>query len=253
MNFRLTAPGFGLASLLTVAAAALTPAHAVPTIVADDLGPSPAAGTVWRHIQAGSLGTPADAQLFVERYDMLRTGGTALMGFAGDGVPNHFYAFCLEPLQYIANGATYSVVSVASAPTNTGGMGAAKADLIAELFGRYAPNLAAPMTTLVAGALQIAIWEIERETASTLSVSTGNIYFYNPDSPDGMIELAQTYLSSLNGLGPRAQGLYALINGNLTSGTQDLLVQLVVPEPVSLGVFASGLIVLAAARRRTAN
>jgi len=61
-----------------------------------------------------------------------------------------------------------------------------------------------------------------------------------------MITLAQSFVTSLDGTGPKAFGLFALMNGTFNNpdtgaGTQDLLVQQV-PEPSSLLSVASGVI-----------
>jgi hypothetical protein len=238
------------AALLALAA----PSHA-GTVIASFIGPNPAGGVVQRTILTGPGAPQIDSTQDPERFDMLRTGGTSLATLVGSGVGTDFYGFCIEPRQFLASPATsYDLVTLSQGTTNLGGMGAVKADEITELFGRYAPNLGAPMTSLQAGALQIAIWEIVRELpGNPLDVTTGNISFTGPENPSGMIALAQSYVQSLDGTGPRAVGLAALNNGiygdpATDAGTQDMLVQMQVPEPATLSVLALGSLGLAGAR-----
>jgi hypothetical protein len=245
--------------LLSLVVTALGAQAQAGTLIATFVGSNPSPSSVDRHIVSGP-GAPQDANLAMERFDLLRTGGTDTQVFRGSGVANHIYAFCLEPRQFINQNQsiTYDVNTVAYAPTNLGGMGATKGAQIEELFGRYQPDLAGPMSQLQAGALQISIWEIVRETASTLDVYSGNISFGGGESPAGMIALAQTYVQSLDGTGPKALGLFSITNGiygnpSTDAGTQDLLVQAnSVPEPTSIATAAFGVIGLAgmAYRRR---
>ena len=159
-------------------------------------------------------------------FSFTRNGGTQV------GIPNGtLFAFCIEPREFVSPGGTYTYDfnSLDQGATNIGGMGAAKANLISELFGRFYPVIGAPIDATHASAVQIAIWEIVRENSGTLSVSTGNVVFQNPQ--DGAaLTLAQTYLSSLTGTGPRDNNLYALT----AVGVQDMVVQVQasVPEPV---------------------
>ncbi len=228
-------------------------AHA-GTVIATFLGADPAGGLVQRSIVSGPGAPQLNSTQDPERFLMNATGGSELFRIIGNGIGAQFYAFCIEPRQFIDNSSiAYDLVPLSSGTTNIGGMGATKADQITELFGRYAPNLNAPMTSLKATALQIAIWEIVRETpGDALDVTSGNIYFTTPESPSGAIALAQTYVQSIDGTGPRAIGLMALDNGifgdpSTSAGTQDLLVQ--TPEPTTLAVLGFGLTALIGARR----
>lgn len=169
-----------------------------------------------------------------------RTGGTETSSLVGSG-GNSFFAFCVEPYEDAQLNANYSFnfdpVSQAAKSSITGGIGAAKALQIAQLFGNYAPDLSVPMTALTASALQVALWEIVSELPSNpLNVTSGNTYFSTPGGSQTaqVMNLAQTYLNyvgSANGSAPLAQGLQALtVNGN-----QDFLVQTVstAPEPAT--------------------
>ena len=234
---------------------------AAQTVNATFLSASPASSTVIRTIMTGPGAPQTGSTQSVERFEMQYNSGTIANTFVGSGVPGRFYAFCIEPRQTIsANVAvSYNYVTLDQGTTNIGGMGATKAGMIEELFGRWAPQMDANMTTLQAGALQVAIWEIVRELpGNALDVFTGNIFFATPESAAGTIALAQTYVQSLTGVGPRAIGLYGLNNGTMgdpstTAGSQDLLVQSrpsSVPEPGSMGLVAAGIAVLGVVRRR---
>jgi hypothetical protein len=175
-------------------------------------------------------------------FSFTRNGGTQT------GAPNGtFFAFCIEPREFVSPGTnyTYDFNTLDQGATNIGGMGFAKADLIRELFGRNYPVIGATIDAEQASALQIAIWEIVRENSSTLDVGTGNVRFRYPGDA-GALTLAQTYLSALTGNGPKDNNLYALTN----FGAQDMLVQVPAPEPVMLGTTGLGLIGLALMLRR---
>jgi len=178
------------------------------------------------------------------QFQVQRTGGT----FQGDlmgNVPGRFAAFCLEPLQPAAVGTnkTYTLQSLSAGSTDIGGMGAQRAGMIRELFGRFYPDFSKSLTQEQSAALQMATWEILREKIDPSSctvmplaysdldvtVAHGDIFFTY--ATDGSIALAQSYLNALNGSGPMASGLAALTLPEVQGQpSQDLLVQ-VIPEP----------------------
>ena len=155
-------------------------------------------------------------------FGFTRTGGD----FPGFDVTT-FYAFCIEPLEFISPGQTvvYDWNTLENGATNISGMGSTKADLLRELFARYYPEIGVPLDAEHASALQIAIWEIVREDSGTLDVYNGTTRFRNPQD-QAALDLAQLYLSSLTGSGPRLYNLHALT----LVGVQDVLVQYS-PEP----------------------
>jgi hypothetical protein len=103
------------------------------------------------------------------------------------------------------------------------------------------------MAALTAGALQLSIWEIVRETpGNPLDVYTGNIYYTGENMP-GMIALAQSYVQAIDGFGPRSHRLLAL----RSVGVQDLVVQAGgVPEPSSWAMLIAGFGLIGATARR---
>lgn len=250
------------AGILAGAAISAMPAGATETVNATWVGSNPSGATIQRTLLTGPGAPQTNATITVERFDLVVNSSaltTVQIGaIVGSGVANHFYAFCIEPRQFISANTptTYEFTTLDRGATNIGGMGTDRADRIAELMGRFAPDLGALLTQTQAGALQIAIWEIVREISTNpLSVYAGNISFGTPESPAGMLALAETYLTALDGTGPRARGLYALNNGPMgnastTAGTQDLLVQFAVPEPATPALLAASALVLIALRRR---
>lgn len=177
-------------------------------------------------------------------FNFTRVGGT----YAGFSVGS-FLTFCIEPLEFISPGGvyTYDTGTLDSGPTNVpGGMGAAKAEQLRELYGRFYPGFAGPLTVASAGALQIATWEIVRETSGALDALNGTTRFRNGDA--AALALAQTYLDAIDGSGPKLADDIAL----LSVGPQDLIVrEAPVPEPSSFVLGGLGLLSLFGLRRRS--
>lgn len=170
---------------------------------------------------------------------------TGLLHFKLDpaGANTDYLAFCIEPRQFV-NSSTqnYMTAPLSQGATNIGGMGAAKAELLKELFGRFYPTLNTPVSNLIGGALQVAVWEIVRETSGTLDVVNGTTRFQNP-SIANMLTQAQSYLDALDGTGPKLQTLQALNHPDY----QDIVFT---PEPGTLGVLGAALMALGLYRRR---
>lgn len=185
-------------------------------------------------------GGPAIAQQVLDGIATFkRTGGTDTATLVGNGTPESFYAFCLEPHEAALLNTSYNFTVApledADSSSIAGGIGSTKATRIAQLFGQFAPNLAIPMTATEAAALQVAVWEIVSEaTTNSFNLLTGNSFFTPPASSDfnAVLNTAQGYLNDVgtaDSSAPRARGLEALtVNGN-----QDFLVQTIssAPEP----------------------
>jgi hypothetical protein len=176
---------------------------------------------------------------------VLSLGGSFSVPGGGDTLQG----FCIEPRQTVNVGQTYTntIAPLAAGTNNIGGMGQIKADLVLELFGRYLQDFNAPLTRQEAGALQIAVWEIVREDSGILDMYSGDIYFWaTNEDPLGTVALAQSFVQSLDGTGPKLRNLYALSNDT----AQDIIVQLQTPEPRSMGILGLALLGLGVLRRK---
>lgn len=215
--------------------------------------------TVTRTIVNGA-GTPSNnAVQNASQFSMRLNGGTFTTPLVGSAAVD-FFAWCIEPREIISLNVetTYTVLPLSQAATNIGGIGDAKAAQMRELFGRFQSSFATPVTAQHAAAMQIAIWEIVRETpGAALNVFNGNIlYTAGSDGIAGTLALANSYVTAIDGTGPMARNLLTLSNGTFGvqgSGTQDLIVQTMsgaVPEPASWAMLIVGFGLVGAARRR---
>lgn len=188
-----------------------------------------------------------------DRMDGGRFRWTVLSGTFGYlGPGDQFFSFCAEPREFVTvgNTYTYTVAPLSAAATNIGGIGVAKANRLRELYGRWLPDMSAPLTRAQAGALQIATWEIAREDTGTLDVYGGDIYFWPgpSENPAGVVALGQTYVTAVDGTGPRLNNLYALVG----VGVQDMVIIQDTPEPGTLGLVGAALILAGTIRRKAA-
>jgi hypothetical protein len=181
--------------------------------------------------------------------------------------------FCMDPLQRIYyNGsglpAGSNLVYDSNNPANfdlwapgAPGLTTSRIQDLADLFTAYIPTIS---NQLVAGALQLAIWEITNEfNGNPYDLATGQMqvlaYGGNPDSAS-MIATAQGMLNSLSAPSIHNHGdtaeLSFLIDGTFAAGrdqpqlVQDLVGFRPVPEPATYGAMGVGLLGVAVALRR---
>ena len=127
--------------------------------------------------------------------------------YAGHPSPGqNFDAFCLEPDQEFPSlpNVPYTVVDLESAPpegSSIGTMGAAKANLVRELWGRFRAAVGTDNTK--AAAFQMALWELVADTGKNLAAGA---FVADTSSATGLAvkNQAQTWLDQVNGAGPKA-------------------------------------------------
>jgi hypothetical protein len=155
-------------------------------------------------------------------------------------------AYCLEPQQSTGpfNGGfiTYTLdPTMLNAPGNVGGMTIAQAADVRRLLGSVPNPFSPSISSVQAAAMQVAIWEILRETASTYDVLTGNVFYVNESLP-GIYSQANAWLAALNAQAQRET--IALTNPTV----QDLIVD--APEPGAFALMGAAFLLFAGLRRR---
>jgi hypothetical protein len=146
-----------------------------------------------------------------------------------------FLSFCLSPdvlLMPFDN--PYTVHSLSASPYS------AKADLIAEFWGRYRGSVTNDVN---AAAFQVGLWELAFDSERDLEAGNFILATSGP-----VFNRARDWLNSLDGKGPRASGLIVLVDKGGGDDKQDLITQ--IPEPGTLALIGFGLAGLGLARRR---
>jgi hypothetical protein len=163
------------------------------------------------------------------------------------GTGSTFKTFCIDLTHFITPGHTYTynlddpTSPNADAQVFSGGLGAAKAAMLSDLFGQYYGNIQDNHT---AAAFQIAVWDIVYDGGVPTSSSPFQVI------STGTAETMA--LSWLNNLDPQSPGLMVLDSTSLNQNQITFAPPVVVPEPSTfvLGLIAGAGIFGAALRRR---
>ncbi len=229
-------------------------------------------GSVQRIIADSTTGSQGWTALSVGRFTLTQTGGELATNNLLPNPDNTFLAFCGEPQEPIFVGQTYTfaVSPLRQMPENTGGMGQQRADFVNRLLHGVNQNvinlLSADMTRVQAAALQIALWEIIRETqtgnafSTAFSITAGNTRFRNPFDAAALTN-AQSWLDRYvnhGASGPKLTNTIALIHPT----NQDLLAFMpienfsgtvqatAISAPSPLGLLIAGFVSLGTVLRR---
>ncbi|MBL9149522.1 MAG: hypothetical protein JNM94_12605 [Phycisphaerae bacterium] len=168
--------------------------------------------------------------------------------------------FCTQINEHVWNGltVTYDVVDVSQVPdTNPapGPMGAIKAELVRELYGRFYDTVRGSNDATLNAAFQLAIWEITHEnlTGANTALAAGQLNLglgaVQADSKKNgaVVATAGSMLGMLGGASDENWNDGRLF-GLSHATAQDQL--LIVPIPAVLGVAAAGLLGVIGLRRR---
>lgn len=225
-------------SCRTVALAALVCLTSAPWVHAGTIdltlvGALHVDSTVVRTINPSTTGPTTPTQVVASLLKFTGAGGDVL-------------AYCVEAQQGVNSGTFTEDFTLQTVPGNIGGLSAIQSDAIRLLFGQVPDAFSASLPAVTQAAVQIAIWEIARETSGAFDVAAGTVLFSN-STPSGALADAQSLLNAVAlGTGPRDM----LVHGLSNSRVQDLLVRTSVPEPGVVMLLGLGALAVVRRRRR---
>ncbi|HDS85097.1 MAG TPA: hypothetical protein ENN97_07895 [Phycisphaerales bacterium] len=225
--------------LIAMISALVVPALAAPTVDVQYTGTLPKQNISVAFPEVGFSGT-----VEVGVYNLTLTNN-------GFDYPLGSMAFCIEPQNTTKNKVSYSVVDLSNAPSPLGPggnpMGAGKADLLRELFGRRFDSVTDNQT---AAAFQLAVWEVvfdggpDYGNAWNLTNSNGGNFYVN-STGSATITLATNWLNELDGSGPMAN-----LVGLSHQSYQDFVTMYTVPAPGAILLGGLGTSLVGWLRRR---
>ncbi|MCS6945767.1 MAG: PEP-CTERM sorting domain-containing protein [Sutterellaceae bacterium] len=223
---------FLASAFFCVAAAAVPLAPGQTVSVADNNGnpftPSPVAGD--------TNGLFTNLTIEVNGSNVGVAAGLFSLNYNNGSGWEQLLAFCLSPdvwLQPFDN--PYTVHALSSSPH------AAVSGLISEFWGRFRNQVTNDVN---AAAFQVGLWELAFDAGAGINLAGGNFRF---TTSGAVLSTAQSWLSQLDGTGPRANLVVLIDNPSTNVRRQDLVTE--VPEPGTLALLGAAVLLLAAVGR----